>query len=415
MITLETLECPGCGANIPVPSPGTLSVRCTYCGHESQVVAPAPTPEPRFVPPPRPVRGPTIQPSYDPVSRPPPSSGTGWVVVVVALIVVAMLGVGLFAALRSAGVTGPDFQWREAPVTATINGDDVEDFIGSIASRSEKGFPTYVAAFDGATFKELWRAGPYGTAAHELKYVVVDKWVVITEPNAQAHVVDLATGKELAAVALSDKADELCVPASSKDSAWIKSVDEKGVTIDLTTLAAHAAPRPAGCAVASWDCRDVVSGIAGCTNGEAAPEVVGFSASFVLSEGNDSVAIGKRSPGTATPMAIGFDPKDKSIRWQKALVPAPTTAWATDLHAVDMLGGKLIAEYVASAGKAGRLTALDPKTGAILWDVAVPNTDSVAEASQVTITKTRVYLPHWTWLDVYDVKSGAHVATLGEW
>jgi hypothetical protein len=31
------------------------------------------------------------------------------------------------------------------------------------------------------------------------------------------------------------------------------------------------------------------------------------------------------------------------------------------------------------------------------------------------VTKTRVYLPHWTWLDIFNIKTGQEVATVGIW
>ncbi len=114
-------------------------------------------------------------------------------------------------------------------------------------------------------------------------------------------------------------------------------------------------------------------------------------------------------------MAVGFDSAGQKVRWQRPLVGSPPSAYQAELHAVDLAGGRLISEYVANEKNAGRLLALDARTGSELWDVAVPNTDSVAEADEIAISSTRVYLPHWTWLEMFDAGTGAHLATLGAW
>ena len=105
----------------------------------------------------------------------------------------------------------------------------------------------------------------------------------------------------------------------------------------------------------------------------------------------------------------------QAARWQRALVGSPPSAFEADLNAVDMAGGVLVAAYVANEPKAGRLMGVDARTGNPLWDVAIPNTDRVSDADEMTVTATRVYLPHWTWLDVFDARTGAHLATLGAW
>jgi outer membrane protein assembly factor BamB len=411
MIKLGDLHCPKCGADLPVPAPGTHSIHCQYCGHESQVIE-----SPKEAPPPPPPVQPAAQyPLADDVVSAPAVSSSSGAGVVLGIVIVAAVVLGLIGALVGSRTLGSDpFQWRATALPAAINSDGVEDFVGIYASRSEKDYPIYVAAFDGASRKELWRSGPYGTSAYETKYAVAASWVVIADPNAKAHVLALTTGKELGAFALTDKADELCVAGDAK-AVWVGCADQKGVTIDLASLTAREAPRPAACPKAASDCRNVHTALAGCADGDLGPKVEGLYPEAVLQQGDDGVVFGTRSPGTPTPMAVGFDPKSQSIRWQKPLVGTPTTAWDARLHAVDMADGRLFAEYVSKEGKAGRLMALDVKTGAVLWDVPVPNTDSVAEASEMTISATRVYLPHWTWLDIFDVKTGAHIDTLGAW
>lgn len=421
MVSLATLTCPRCGADVPVPPPGTLSVRCEYCGNDAQVIdaKKKEEPPPPVVPRPAPTRPANVEAAIAyrelvraSAAKPKASSAMP---AVIAVMVLLLVGGGIaFAVVRS--TTGSaSFQWRSPVVLAQINGDGIDDFIGAYASRNEDDYPIYVAGFDGATNKELWRAGPYGKNASELKYVVIGKTLVITDADAKAHLVDIANGTESASVALTDKADEICEPKDAKGTAWIGTSDQKGTAIDLGTHVAHVAPRPAGCAEHEYDCDHVHSAHDGCTEDDSSPKFEGFNPEFVLHQGDDVIAVGSRSPGTATPMAIAFNPADAKIRWQKPLVPEPTTAWDPRLHAVDMLNGRLIVAYLAKDSKAGRLMALSTKTGAMIWDVPIPNTESVAEASDMTITQAKVYLPHWTYLEIFDVQTGAHVDTLGAW
>jgi outer membrane protein assembly factor BamB len=368
------------------------------------VHVPAPAPVPRM-PYPMP------RPQYSPPQR--AASGARGVLIAAAVLVFAG---GLVAFLIAAdhGFGNKSFQWRNAVIPVAIDGDGVEDFVGIYASRGGD-YPVYVAAFDGAKYSELWKAGPFGKSASELEVTVVGTSVVAIDARPVAHILALKTGKETGKVSLSDKARSVCAPPDAKGKLWVETSDQKAVLIDLATARAQPAPRPASCPPVPSDCDHVHSALAGCQEDKAAPPVDGFRAEFVLSQGSDGVAVGSRSPGTATPMAVGFDAKTRSVRWQRPLVGSPPSAWEADLHAVDMAGGRLIAEYASDQPDAGRLMAVDVKTGKVLWDVAVPNTDHVATASDMAITPTRVYLPHWTWLDVFDVKNGAHITTLGAW
>jgi len=416
MISLENLMCPSCGAALAVPPPGATSIRCGYCGHEAMIHAAPPAPPP-YVPPPLPVV-PYSMPTYgEPAPEPalPPAGASRGGAIVLTVVIVAAIGAAIAAlVMRDHGNGG--FQWRtRAPIPVTLGGAD--GFVGVYASRTENDYPLYVAAFDGAKLERVWKAGPYGTTISDLEVTLAGTSIVVTDGQPSAHVLDLATGKETGKVALSDKVKRTCVPTEARGTVWIQTTDEKAVSLDLGTGVARAAPRPASCGEAPpSECEHVHGALAGCRAGSSAPKFDGIRPELVLAEGSDAVVVGERTPGTSTPMAIGFDPRDPKARWQKMLVGDPPASFDASLHAVDLQGGKLIAEYLKKGSKnAGFLRAIDVKTGATLWDVPVPNTDDVAEADEMRITSTRVYLPHWTWLEVFDVKTGAHLGTLGAW
>jgi hypothetical protein len=406
MIRLENLQCPTCGAQVPPPPLGATSVRCVYCGNEAVIHRP----EAEAPPMPFPVPRPFPQPDYSP--RPQPSGAR--VALMLSAIFVFVGGVVAFLIAADHGFGNKSFQWQDVVIPVSIDGDGVEDYVGLVASRGGD-YPQYVAAFDGAKHSELWRAGPFGKNASKIELTVAGRSVIAIDAQPVAHILELETGKETGRVALSDKARATCAPPDSKGKLWVETSDEKAVLIDLATARAAFAARPASCPPIPSDCDHVHSALAGCQEDKAAPAVEGFDPKFVLAQGNDAVAVGTRSPGTSTPMAVGFDPKTRSVRWQRPLVGSPPSAWESGLHAVDMAGGKLIAEYASDNPDAGRLMAVDVKSGKVLWDVAVPNTGDVATASDMAITATRVYLPHWTWLEIFDVNSGQHIVTLGAW
>ncbi|MGH7283874.1 MAG: hypothetical protein ACRELY_20300 [Polyangiaceae bacterium] len=84
------------------------------------------------------------------------------------------------------------------------------------------------------------------------------------------------------------------------------------------------------------------------------------------------------------------------------------------LGLVDLGGGKLVSQIQLTTG-IYKLIALDAKSGSQLWDTEIPNSKDGSEADQMLVTPTRVYLPHWTWLNVFDAKTGAVIGTVGVW
>ena len=79
----------------------------------------------------------------------------------------------------------------------------------------------------------------------------------------------------------------------------------------------------------------------------------------------------------------------------------------------DVLGGVAYVQYELDKG--AHLVALDTKTGATLWDVLVPRTNEGSIADRMSISEKRIYLPHWTWLDVFERDRGKLVGTIGRW
>jgi outer membrane protein assembly factor BamB len=114
-------------------------------------------------------------------------------------------------------------------------------------------------------------------------------------------------------------------------------------------------------------------------------------------------------------MAVGFDPATQEIRWSRS-IPAgdPRRAKSDEAKLNDLHDGTFFATYEVREGSR-RLIAIDARSGDTLWDVAVPRSQDGSEERAMVVTATRIYIPHWTWLEVMDRSNGTHLGTIGSW
>jgi hypothetical protein len=134
---------------------------------------------------------------------------------------------------------------------------------------------------------------------------------------------------------------------------------------------------------------------------------------YTLSDGARAVAIGEKQPGTALPMAAGFAVGAHAIDWSRVLPgidPAGVKDGAVDVAA--LRDGTLYAYYPLTSLRGGRIIAVDAQSGTTRWDVILPDTTGSAP-EEIVVGRDRVYVPHWTRLDIFDRKSGAVVGTVG--
>ena len=61
------------------------------------------------------------------------------------------------------------------------------------------------------------------------------------------------------------------------------------------------------------------------------------------------------------------------------------------------------------------LFVFDAATGAKQLDVALPRAISADQPGIIAVSASRAYVPHWTWLDVVDLRAGVVVGTVGIW
>ncbi len=133
----------------------------------------------------------------------------------------------------------------------------------------------------------------------------------------------------------------------------------------------------------------------------------------MLTDADATVIVGTKAPGSAVPMVVGYDPKSKRILWQRVIPSGDTSSVRDGAGLVDLGGGRFLSQFELTSGGA-KLAAIDAKTGASLWETDVPHSKSGLAGRQMALSPTRVYLPHWTELDVFDAKTGNLAGTIGK-
>jgi|CZKU01.1.fsa_nt_gi hypothetical protein len=422
-------NCPVCGAQLDATPPGRAIV-CRYCGHSFQ-------PAPEFNPPQRViVIGPGTRPLGAPVRRAVGRSifsGMFSLIVVGVVAFVSMRGrstsslVPTIAEMSStiAIAVPATFLWDTVagpPIPAAVGGGGVEGFVGRIRSRG--GDALWIAAFEGKKLGQVWKVGPFGTHSEGYRSTfaeVVGRDVIVTDYRANLHVVDLATGHETRTLKLTDRAKGMCASPDGKAHVWIEMTDEKNVLFDADAGTSTLSPRPAWCpdsyASSGDDCRGWLKrGDArpGCKGPDVAPKVAGFEAENVIEEGDLAVAFGKKHPGTATPIVVGFDPRTKAVRWQQALASGDQAGVEESSTAVmdALAGGRFVAPYKTS--KAFYLTAFDARSGQRVWDVTLQPLIGIDTPEGFSMSATRVYVMRTSSLEVYDAANGALVGSIGD-
>ena len=140
-----------------------------------------------------------------------------------------------------------------------------------------------------------------------------------------------------------------------------------------------------------------------------------FEAKNVVEDGDLAVVLGRKHPGTGVPIAVGFDPKTKAVRWEQPVASGDQTsvAEANVTSIMDALaGGRFVAPYELTS-KGWHFTAFDAHSGQRVWDVALPSVIGVDNPEGFSLSATRVYVMRSSALEVYDAKTGALVGTLG--
>ncbi|MCP3097999.1 hypothetical protein LZ198_03810 [Myxococcus sp. K15C18031901] len=357
---------------------------------------PAPS-APTYTPPPEPTQPPTPQPPPAPPVPPPPSKET--------------------------------YDWRPQvpPVVVDITGDGTDDIIGVAFTShrplggSDTEYAYRVVAFDGVSFELLWEspiesANPHTTPPTRL---IRQGERLLASNHGEVALLELATGKRLGRIPLSDAPGRLCIPQGDSVSVWVEVVDGRDLLVDTKTgTALPAKQTPANCRSQAWkdgSCEPIQDeeGHPPCTLARHVPAIRGFKANKVYKAHDLELVIGHQSPGTRVPMAAVFQRAGKQPLWH-GLVSELSATSVRDFEPalVEISEDAVFVAYELVEGGL-QLIRRDARTGAAEWDVAIPGTRHAGKPTGLWWNKDRLYVPHRRSLYVFDAKTGNLVTTLG--
>lgn len=324
----------------------------------------------------------------------------------------------------------PKFAWDfdNAPEVVDINGDGTDDLVGTIR-RQATGTPGtfseryFAAAFDGKTFELLWEtpveAGPRDLDSRA-RFAHQGNRLVMRETTAVS-LLDLATGKPLGRVALSDKPFRLCIPQGDSSAVWVSVVDGQDILLDTKTATARPAPRtPPNCQAPARTNRHCSRALLRksslpCYLALQVPPIPGFRGDSLYKAHGLELVVGSRHPGTRVPMVAVFEPGAKKPLWHGAVADMDTAnVFEGTPDVIEMSEDAIYIGYRLKAGGM-QLIRRDARTGVVTWDVPIPRSKDGSLPSGIWMQGDRLYVPHWMWLEVFDAKTGNLLGTLGTW
>lgn len=408
MVQLIDLKCPSCAAALQ-PREAGGHVVCQYCGTAFIAVGP-----PRPAPPP-----PTSVPPWAMHSHVVPQRSGGGIVALVLVLTLASAGVAMFLAMRGGSLGGFGAQtgnpgerllWDDVggpPIPTSIAGAPA--VIGRV--RDVAGDKLYIAAYDANTLEERWRTGDLGTymgGYQATVFGVEGDRVVYSDAHSNVNILERDTGKLVKSMALSDRVKVICNPPGEEGTLWLGKVDERHMKLAVKTELLTESPRPAGCPDYAYDRDDDAE-----TAAESAPKVDGFAAVRARTDGGVMVVAGHKAPGTALPRAIGYDAASKRQLWDVQLPSVdPATVRERSNEDDALVGGHYYSVYGTGSDR-WRVTALDAKTGARLWDIELKDIFAVDSINGLVATTDHVFVVRTSSMDILKTDTGALVGTIG--
>jgi hypothetical protein len=414
---LASVKCPECQASLKV-EPGRDEVTCSYCGATSRVREPA---------------APPVIPA--PVVRPRPALPRYVVAIILAgFLLPVLIGViapiGMCVAASSAiNASGPapseHMQWvgNRQPMLAQVNADGVADVIGWVRFLGGTSSFDHLAAFDGATGARLWLTAPIsdGSQSFESKAAIAGDRLVVADPGGMLRSFLVSNGQPAWTAVLGERAERLC--GGAPGAVRVDTTDGRSISVALATGQAAVIPRVKDCAGLFTDVPGETPTLAvdgrPFREGEPLPEVPGMRVTRALRDAASglSVALGEREPGTRVPMAAGYEPKaGRRVLWVASIPssdPLAVEQGASEVAAISV--GRLLVSYSMADSRAGaRLACIDATTGRSLWDAPIPASDT-GDVGAIAASDREVFVSHWTYLDVFDLSSGALRLTIGRW
>jgi hypothetical protein len=327
-----------------------------------------------------------------------------------------------------------------APVLLPRSSGDGEDFFGFFRVwDGRSAWVAYGGVFDGTTLASSWRTEAIDPQLVKREGVVplaavAGSRIVVSDTTPTLRVFDVTSGSKLATLGVADAVVEICKPKDAAPRVWVRVVNQQNALIDLESMKATFAPRPAWCAAepatsAKKPAPTAPAGAchedfqnrlaqASCLTGEDAPPLgEGTETRYLLKDGASAVALGIKD---GRPVAVGVGAGFKSS-WVAPLVADETKPLPEAPHVAELTDGKLYVVY----GKVyfdARVAAFDADSGKRLWDVPLVGSLSSGTvgdhgrggARGLVASKRRVYVTRsGGGLDVFDAADGKTLGTVG--
>ena len=354
-----------------------------------------------------------------------------------------------------------------APIIASINAEPTEDIFGFFRVwDGSSAWVEFAGAFDGATFKPLWRTeqiDPQLTRRLGLfpYAVAVGSRLVVSDTSALLRVYALATGEKQFTLRFAGPIMDICRAPDSANRVWVDVDAEGDSMVDLVTEKSELAPRPSWCPMRADHpikailhpqaighpslglrptftpptaaelaarekrkidfaaCNEAFDNAAVALGACHAPDVTnvvdGFRATYELTDGTVSVALGTKDN---RPFAVSTT--KKATPWSHPFIADDSKATPRAPSVADIAQGRLYAVYERTFSDA-KLTAIDAHTGEALWETPLVGSLGDSEgmgrgaARELVATATRVYVARaGGGLDVFDASSGKPLGTIGK-
>jgi len=286
---------------------------------------------------------------------------------------------------------------RDPALGLDVNGDGTEDVVGQYLGRDP--FGNYLGAFDGKTGKLLWRAGPFnvisGSAAGAFPEFGWQGKLALVNERTQAHVIQLADGKEVGRLALPN-ARVVC-SGPSHDAPLVVDVTSSKTSyqVDLTSASSTPVPETQRCNRNTANAHFV----------DEARFTAAAKLWFVLESGAAVVGLTKNDDKTQSVVGYGSDRSKPSYT-----VPIPDGGITQPSGTLmDIAKGRVFVCYSVK-GKP-KVMALDAKTGKQLWNVPV---EADIQTKGLSAGEQRVYLAVSDYLEVRDAATGKLLLGFGE-
>jgi outer membrane protein assembly factor BamB/DNA-directed RNA polymerase subunit RPC12/RpoP len=298
------------------------------------------------------------------------------------------------------------------PQIVTLDGE--EHLVGRLRERGSDNLS--IGIIRSKDLKERWKTPPlgtYGDAYRAIRHAAVGKVLLASDGRNTLHAYDLGTGKVLKSHPMTDQVKQLCVVEGQK-GVWVQSADKRNVLFGLALLTVKDAPkRPASCPRSAFISR---LDRPGKVSAAKHPKVSDFKAKRLFSDGGQAVVFGAKSPGTAIPIAVGFDPATKKVRWNKSILQVNQSSYRTSFYKwqAGLAGGRFITFYGVGSDDEWRAVAFDAASGDLLWETKLKPIFAVDKVDGITVTPKHVYLVRTSSLDVLEAKTGRLIGSVGD-